>query len=1044
MTGLTAYALSKGYTNQSLDGLGALKGAPCTIKSTTETDEGTIIVFEWTGNSGATQETTILVKNGVDGADGKDGEEGKAPTISVERNEDNDGAIITIVNPDGTISDTVTVHDGASGEAASIDWSRVENKPFITLDPNNFSVDDNGVLTIVETGEDNKIDSISVNGTEITPDENKNVDITIPDVPIKSITVNDTEVEPDEDGNVDITIPDAPIQSISQDGTPLSIDENGNVDIPIADTNKIEIVKQNGTALEIDPTDKSVDVLADVNKIEVIKVNNTVLDIDDTDKSVNIEIPEVEVPIKSISLNDTLLEIDEDANVNIEADKNIIETVKVDGVVLTVDEDDKSINIELQDYAKTEEVEQYVDVQLYTTVTTEAHYEITESTTANALEVVADGTAVDGQIDISSVTPLLDGVTVAEGDYVVWVEATKTKEAKFLVDTDLEPYVEHTNINVLTENDILDMVGLSTEELEGLATLLSDAEIRIDKTYSSSKITSELTKVLDESKAYTLSELSKSVGASYKVVADVSEMTSNRVLYLLKNAENDNYDIYIYDEETSLPEMIGDLGVDLTDYYSKAVCDERFVLATAFELLNNSVGDVTTLQTTAKVIVDSINEVATALDETKETVTENTNAIGDITTLETTVKDNVVNAVNEVKKSIDEFEMYVELTQAEYDALPDDDTGKLNGTEYRTTDTGKIYKNGMQYGGQEPETIEGFSKFKEMKEQGLIDPDQEYIVSADAEGILLGAEDIGYSNTVSNLPCTTVQGAVDKVAEKVDNKTEIDDTSSSTTNTYSSAKIDEKYDDKVFGYTGGDYALEIQLDDRKIDIEIVDNCGGKIELLGNGAIDSSVNYRFIKVLRLSYGNWTEFDATKPNDTYTKIKEVYVDTTNKKAYVHLKGNANYIVKGAKSVISKNYTDVDTSTMTLIPESKYASINEISPKADRQNNIKNTDYLKSDRPYLKITRNGSLSHVSYYTCETYILCSHNGDMGALSFIRNDDGASCVYKNIVGTLPLSVEKYDEYSCWLKYSSTASEIYTVYALNGYKPTVSAVTSTT
>ena len=156
----------------------------------------------------------------------------------------------------------------------------------------------------------------------------------------------------------------------------------------------------------------------------------------------------------------------------------------------------------------------------------------------------------------------------------------------------------------------------------------------------------------------------------------------------------------------------------------------------------------------------------------------------------------------------------------------------------------------------------------------------------------------------------------------------ISDTTSSTTSTYSSAKIDEKYDDKVFGYTGGDFALEIQLDDRKIDIEIVDNCGGKIELLGNGAVDTSVNYRFIKVLRLSYGNWTEFDATKPNDTYTKIKEVYVDTTNKKAYVHLKGNANYIVKGAKSVISKNYADVDTSTMTLIPESNWGSISDSS--------------------------------------------------------------------------------------------------------------------
>ena len=713
-----SYVLSKGYTEDTCDGLGYLKGSPCTIKSTTETDEGIIIVFEWTGTSGATEETTILIKNGLSGAS----------IVSVDIDDDN---YLICTLSDGTVTKST-----------------------------------NPIEITGTSGEDNKIESISVNGTEVIPDVNK---------------------------NVNIEIPDAPIQSISQDGTTLSIDENGNVDIPIADTNKIEIVKQNGTALEIDPTDKSVDVLADVNKIEVIKVNNTVLDIDDTDKSVNIEadvnkievvkvngtvveidtvdksvnieIPEVEVPIKSISLNDTLLEIDEDANVNIEADKNIIETVKVDGVALTVDEDDKSVNIELQDYAKTEEVEQYVDEQLYATVTTEAHYEITESTTANALEVVADGTAVDGQIDISSVIPLPDGVTVAEGDYVVWVESTETKEAKFLVDTDLEPYVEHTDVTVLTEDDILDMVGLSTEELEGLATLLSDAEIRIDKTYSSSKITSELTKVLDESKAYTLSELSKSVGASYKVVADVSEMTSSRVLYLLKNTENDNYDIYIYDEETSLPEMIGDLGVDLTDYYSKAVCDERFVLATAFELLNNSVGDVTTLQTTAKVIVDAVNEIATSLDETKETVTENTNAIGDITTLETTVKDNVVNAVNEVKKSIDEFEIYVELTQEEYDALADDETGKLNGIEYRTTDTGKIYKNGVQYGGQEPEIIKGFAKYKEMKEAGLIDPDAEYLVTSDENGILLDGSDVGYNNAESGIQATTIQGAIDKVAE---------------------------------------------------------------------------------------------------------------------------------------------------------------------------------------------------------------------------------------------------------------------------------------
>ena len=61
----TTYALSKKYTDKSIEGLGAIKGAPCTIKSTTETSEGTEVVFEWTGTDGTTETKTITIKNGV-------------------------------------------------------------------------------------------------------------------------------------------------------------------------------------------------------------------------------------------------------------------------------------------------------------------------------------------------------------------------------------------------------------------------------------------------------------------------------------------------------------------------------------------------------------------------------------------------------------------------------------------------------------------------------------------------------------------------------------------------------------------------------------------------------------------------------------------------------------------------------------------------------------------------------------------------------------------------------------------------------------------
>ena len=56
---------SKTYTDESLLGLGSLKGAPCTIKSITEVEGGQKVTFEWTGTSGTKQTSEMIVKNGV-------------------------------------------------------------------------------------------------------------------------------------------------------------------------------------------------------------------------------------------------------------------------------------------------------------------------------------------------------------------------------------------------------------------------------------------------------------------------------------------------------------------------------------------------------------------------------------------------------------------------------------------------------------------------------------------------------------------------------------------------------------------------------------------------------------------------------------------------------------------------------------------------------------------------------------------------------------------------------------------------------------------
>ena len=69
-----AMLLSNTYTEESLDGVGALKGVPCQIESKESITGGTRITFLWVSNSGKEYRTVMDVMNGVDGV----GEDGKS------------------------------------------------------------------------------------------------------------------------------------------------------------------------------------------------------------------------------------------------------------------------------------------------------------------------------------------------------------------------------------------------------------------------------------------------------------------------------------------------------------------------------------------------------------------------------------------------------------------------------------------------------------------------------------------------------------------------------------------------------------------------------------------------------------------------------------------------------------------------------------------------------------------------------------------------------------------------------------------------------
>ena len=70
------YAIVKKYVNECLVGMGALKGAPCTVKATEVTDAGLKVIFEWKDNNGTSHTTETIIPAGPQGEQGVPGAQG--------------------------------------------------------------------------------------------------------------------------------------------------------------------------------------------------------------------------------------------------------------------------------------------------------------------------------------------------------------------------------------------------------------------------------------------------------------------------------------------------------------------------------------------------------------------------------------------------------------------------------------------------------------------------------------------------------------------------------------------------------------------------------------------------------------------------------------------------------------------------------------------------------------------------------------------------------------------------------------------------------
>ena len=181
--------------------------------------------------------------------------------------------------------------------------------------------------------------------------------------------------------------------------------------------------------------------------------------------------------------------------------------------------------------------------------------------------------------------------------------------------------MELLNVAEYTTDEILNMLGLTPQEINTLQSLLSDDIISTNKTHSSSKIYTDNQQILQEAKDYIDKQISK-MDKKYKIINSTSEVTNSEYVYLLPNGTS--CDRYILAEDGS-PFAIGSMELDLSNVYTKDEINSDFIK----------------------------KDEATATYSTIMTTDNISSNIGLLSNLNTEHKENIVNAINELKTAND-------------------------------------------------------------------------------------------------------------------------------------------------------------------------------------------------------------------------------------------------------------------------------------------------------------------------------------------------------------------------------------------------------
>ena len=181
--------------------------------------------------------------------------------------------------------------------------------------------------------------------------------------------------------------------------------------------------------------------------------------------------------------------------------------------------------------------------------------------------------------------------------------------------------MELLNVAEYTTDEILSMLNLTPQEINTLQSLIDDNSISTNKTHSSSKIYTDNQQVLFEAKNYVDKQISK-MDKKYKIINSVSEVTNSEYVYLLPNGTS--CDRYILAEDGS-PFKVSSMDLDLSNVYTKDEVNSNFIKKDEANVTYSTI-----------ITTDNISS-----------------NIGLLSNLNTEHKDNIVNAINELKTAND-------------------------------------------------------------------------------------------------------------------------------------------------------------------------------------------------------------------------------------------------------------------------------------------------------------------------------------------------------------------------------------------------------